>query len=144
MIPVVVGEVTNTAAVSGSPSAIYNGPAYGSFRTNSGNRIQNSVGSMTANADLANRNINSVALSFNDLFGFGNNIAISGGTMPIDPSSTGKAVFSTTTATVSGYATGTAQINGALFGPSGEEIGGNFRVTSGTLAQSSGVYLGKQ
>ena len=145
MIPVVVGEVTNTAAVSGSPSAVYNGPAYGSFR-NVSNRIQNSVGTMTANADLANKNINSVNLSFNNLFG-SNNLAINAGSMAVDPSSTGKAVFSTTSASVTGYhtGTGTATINGALFGPSGQEIGGNFRIDSaGTLIQSSGVFLGKQ
>lgn len=170
MMPYVAGRVSDAtefdsyrASAGNTGSATYNGDTYGSFVKYDGtNRfVQNAQGTMTANVDLANREIDDVTLNYSAIHG--GNLTIST-SMPVDatPTSgahglvpiaaTGDAVFNASPANVAvtwaGHSgTGNAQINGALFGPLAQEIGGNFTVeynstTPTATLQGGGIYHG--
>ncbi len=169
MVPYVAGRVADAtefdayrSSMGNTGSATYSGVAYGSFAKEAGglNYVQNSQGTMTANIDLANREVDSLALSFSSVHGGNLTIAT---TTPVDAlAATGAAAIATTgDATFSippgnmgvtwgGHSgTGTAVANGALFGPQAQEIGGNFAVQYNSASPTAnltggGVYQGSR
>lgn len=151
MMPYVAGRVTNAtefdayrASVGNTGTAIYSGAAYGNFQS-TGELVENASGSLTANVDLSARAVSSMNMNFGTVLG--SNLTIGTSTaMPI--ATTGDAVFSGTAVDVNWPSTGTTTgvINGALFGPNAEEIGGNFAIqhNEGSTLQGGGVFLGRR
>ena len=157
MVPVVVGEVTNTSSPGLTGTAVYNGKSYGTFYHNDTKMVTNSIGTMTATANLNNttKYIDSLELTHNGVFG--NNIQIRAGLaasaapIPID---TVKATFNAAPGSTETLGAGPGapptKINGALFGPNGENIGGNFEFNStynsvgSGFIKGAGVFLGCQ
>ncbi|MBY0355367.1 MAG: FecR domain-containing protein [Rickettsiales bacterium] len=135
MIPVVVGEVTDHTALPNISNATYNGPAYGSFVDTTNNKISNNVGTMMATVDLTAQTIDTFDLNFSNVHG--NNISLSTAGTSIDNVG-GKALFTSVGSSTLG---GSANVKGAFFGPSGQNIGGNFSIDSSTI-DGAGVFLG--
>ncbi len=148
-IPFVVGEVTSTANIASTGTANYNGASYANF-TQSG-ITESSVGNMLATIDMGNRKLDSIQITHNNVFG--QSIVIQGGAAaghdgrPIDPNGTGRAVFQVPAASseviINGSSIGSATINGALFGPNAQNIGGNFYMDGSTL-DGAGIFVGSR
>lgn len=148
MIPYVVGsritqdfDATKAAALNTATgdtgAATYTGAAYGNF-VKDGLYLQNAVGTLDATVDLANREVSTLSMDFGTVLGNPLTIATTAAT-PIADS--GNAVFTSTGVNGSG----SGAINGALFGPNAEEIGGNFAVernVSGQTLTGAGVFHG--
>lgn len=142
LMPYVAGKVTQDLASNVSPQSLgtvnYTGAMYGTTKTISNNALQRHTGSFNAQINLNKRELNNYQAQF-----AGMNFSI-GSTSPASINGNGDATFSNVAVIGQG---GDIQghINGALFGPNAEEIGGNFdvkQISSGTDA--TGVYIGSR
>lgn len=132
MLPYVAGEMTKNVNIPTNITGVtYNGGLLG-VKQDANGLLSNQTGSFSANLNLANRQIT----SFNGGID-GKNFGFSGQNYSL-VATNGTAAFANLP--VSGTA-GSGVINGALFGPQGQNMGGNFAV-SGTNAGYTGVYMG--
>lgn len=145
MVYYVNGEPTNLSQLpamgTGPTAAAYSGIALGSLaNATTGQITQHHNGTMNATVDFQNRNISSLSVNIPSM-----GLAVSSvGSMSF---STGpKAVFN---GQMSGTLNGNSVsgsggfANGALFGPKGQGIGGNFTVQNMTPGdRAAGVFLG--
>lgn len=153
MMPYVAGHVTQNfdqskadainAATGNIGSVNYTGGSYGVFHKN-GDYTQNAHGNLNATINLANREVTSLNMNFGSVLG--SNLTMNT-TANVPISATGDAVFSTTAVNVDWPSVGgttNGVINGALFGPNAEEIGGNFSVqhNEGNTLTGGGVFQG--
>lgn len=148
-IPFVVGEVTNTASLPAQGTATYSGASYGTF-IQSGN-VTTNQGTLQATVDMGARQLSSIEIAHSNVFG--QSVVIQGGAAAsqagrqIDPSNVGRSLFQVPVGSsqvlIGGTPTGAATINGALFGPNAQEIGGNFYMDGPTI-DGGGIFLGRQ
>ena len=173
VVPYVAGQVTQnlTGMFGASPPVTYNGNAAANVKIDG--TTYNVVGGMTADVDLYTRTIGASDLEIN-LSNIGNatgrNIYITNSS-PVLINGTGDATFGT--ANISGtYTSGndlvnahnsgvadsfldtdslssSGTINGALFGPAAQEIGGNFDAKgagteTGSQVKVGGIFLGQR
>ncbi len=149
MIPYVAGEVTNPANLPATGSANYKGEAYASVFLPSQNPT-NIVGKMSASVDFggsALTDLTELNLYFPTAPGgaldmdMSQAVSNAGAGVGILDDGAGRATFND-------QLVGTninGQVNGAMFGPNAEEIGGNyiFERTTDNL-KGAGIYFGKQ
>lgn len=135
LMPYISGQVTPTMPSTGT--AVYSGIAIGNLLT--GATLSNVQGTLNAtiNLDGASSSIAANALS---ITGIGNYTLQNAGIINVGSGSFSGAALDTAigATTITG-----GSINGALFGPSANNLGGNFQFNdSVNSVQGTGVYLG--
>lgn len=135
VMPYVMGEVTqNLQSIGGLPATgNFSGIALGQFYDGGADTIAPRTGTFTATVDFSARNLTNFALNI-----AGDTMTFSG-TKSIP--ATGMAQFTNVTITGGTYS---GTINGSLFGPAAQNIGGNFELTDGGSVAATGIYLGKR
>jgi hypothetical protein len=132
-VPYVAGAVnTNVAAVQAQSfgTVTYNGAMYGTEYNSGTSTLQRVEGTFGAGIDLDNRMVTSYTANVGSMtFGASPAALIATG---------GPANFNFSVAG-SGI---TGTVNGALFGPNAENVGGNYAVTQTGGVTGAGVYLG--
>jgi hypothetical protein len=136
MIPYVAGELTNMPGVQ-DINAIYTGDVFGT--TSDGSILRTMTGTFNSNINIVNGigTLNSFNATVNDgvNFGGGATLSLSGGAQSLSGNGFHDIGIS------GGGFSGT--INGALFGPQAEDIGGNMQFNNGTI-DATGVYAGSR
>jgi hypothetical protein len=135
-IPYVAGQVTDASNVPNMGTANYTGPMYGSEYNPTTNALQRVEGNFIAGIDFANRQIT----SFTGTVGSFTNISMTGG--PVGIATTGSANFTGPLSIADTGMSATGIVNGALFGPVANQIGGNYSITGTGGVNGTGVYLG--
>lgn len=167
LVPYVAGEPTKVAdfvayaaanvssnygSGLGNGFVDYKGPIYGTLSDNIANQTHNYVGHFVATIDLANRELDSFTGTFGNITNTNlglYHIIMSGGSVAFNTTS-GFAELATPVPVTftaedrlppagNDFATMTGTINGALFGPNAENIGGNFAVQTTTLVPAGAV-----
>ena len=143
MVPVVMGTPTTNlignTVVSGLGAVNYTGAMYGTTLSSSG--LSQHDGSFSSVINLSTRTLNSFdGRIAGTRFGFtGGNYALQNQTVN---GGTGSG-FSNIPVTGIGVTGVTGTINGSLYGPNAENVGGNFNVqNSPNGTRTTGVYLG--
>ena len=134
LMPYIAGTITDTANLPKSYNANYSGSVFGNVLE--GSVLHNKTGSMTALINFSGSGNATIS---------GNNLQMNLGGYTLKNASdinfVGQASFNNQALNVTGTATGTGTVNGALFGPAAENFGGNFKFDAGGN-QGTGVYLG--
>jgi hypothetical protein len=139
-----VGSITQNAGSLGTSTATYKGPAYATVHK-TGINPKNIAGKMDATANLgAGAAITDFRLDFGSVEGADLKLQ----KVPTNPAITpsGNAVFTSELQAQGASPTDAAgRVNGALFGATGQEIGGNyvFERTTDDL-KGGGIFMGKQ
>ncbi|MBN8543727.1 MAG: FecR domain-containing protein [Alphaproteobacteria bacterium] len=135
VVPYVVGQVTDSANIPSIPgNTFYTGAMYGSEYNSTTSTLERFEGDFTAGINLSTRQVT----SFTGDIGSFSNIEMTGG--PVSIAASGPANFNFNIADTGASATGV--VNGALFGPVADNIGGNYSITSTGGINGTGVYLG--
>ncbi|MFZ4125803.1 MAG: FecR domain-containing protein [Rickettsiales bacterium] len=134
VVPYVAGQVTDVANIPSVGTVNYTGAMYGSEFNSSTSTLERVEGDFTAGINLSTRQVT----SFSGDVGSFSNMVMTGG--PANISASGPANFNFSVVDTGMSATGA--VNGALFGPTADNIGGNYSITGTGGINGTGVYLG--
>jgi len=138
LVPYVAGTITDNINIPTIVNANYSGSVYGNIL--SGGNVTNHVGSMDAVITLGNGS-SYISGGNLDITGFGGHNFENSGTISF--TTTGPAKFANEAIQgTAGTTISSGAINGALFGPNAENLGGNFQFIESGGAEGTGVYLG--
>jgi len=140
-VPVIRGDVTqNLGQLARTGNVNYTGKAIGNIVY--GATAGMGTGDLLATVDMDNRLLSSLSIS--NFTGGGVSNVTFATTGPSSIAASGGATFNNVFVDnfdgTLGYISGT--VNGALFGPNAQNIGGTFNVSNGSNFSSTGVYLG--
>lgn len=136
-VPYVAGEITqNLNGISGLPAGqvTYNGTLIGSEHNPTANTLDRVTGSFTSGINLGLRQVESFTI--NNVGSITTPMNMTGG--PVNINVTNDALFNNIVLTGTGVS---GVVNGALFGPMAENVGGNYIVNS-TSVNGAGVFIG--
>jgi hypothetical protein len=137
LVPYVYGTMTPPASIPGSVGVPINATYTGatSLNINNAGGISNQQGTFSANISLRGANTaNLTGFSFG-IPGQGATLTYGGAPVAIG----GSSAFTGLAVSGNGF---TGNVNGALFGPAAENIGGNMNFSNGGAITGAGVYVG--
>lgn len=137
MMPYIAGTITDNVNLPNLVSANYSGSVFGNILNGSG--LSGHTGAMNATIQLGNGSAATINTGDLNITGFGGYSFENSASIAFDGA--GQVRFDNAAITGAGITGGS--INGALFGPSAENFGGNFKFDAGSV-QGTGVYLGNQ
>ncbi|MDA0780718.1 MAG: FecR domain-containing protein [Rickettsiales bacterium] len=138
MMPYVAGTITDNVNLPNLVSATYSGSVFGNILN--GSSLGGHTGAMNATIQLGNGSAATINSGDLNITGFGGYSFQNSGSIAFDTA--GQVRFDS--APITGANITAGSINGALFGPSAENFGGNFKFDATGGVQGTGVYLGNQ
>lgn len=136
LVPYVAGQMTqNLASITGLPTGTvtYNGQMIGTEYNTTAATLDRVNGTFSSDINLGTRQVQSFDVTN---LGSISSMSMSGG--PVNINGSNAALFNNLALTGSGA---TGVVNGALFGPAAQNVGGNYTVDA-TNVSGAGVFLG--